>query len=235
MLSWRYMTTLVRFRRDLRLADHAALLAAVESGGPVIPVFIWAPEEDAPWAPGSASRWWLHRSLKALSESLAGYGSRLIIRRGPTKETLLRLAAETGAEAIFWNRLYEPATMARDKELKQDLRSRGFVVKRFPGNLLFEPWTLHNSSGRPFSIFTAFYKACLSAPAPAQPEPAPRSIPGPLAWPPSLAPADLKLEPELDWAGGLRETWQPGEKSAGAQLDLFLRHGARDYLVERDR
>src|SRR5579871_2554813 len=94
---------LVWFRRDLRLADHEALEQAAATGGPVIPVFIWPPEEEGPWAPGAASRWWLHYSLAALQQSLEGLGSRLIIRCGPTQEALAALQRETGARAVYSN------------------------------------------------------------------------------------------------------------------------------------
>ena len=58
---------LVWFRRDLRLADNAALHWACASARPVIPVYIWAPEEDAPWEPGGATKWWNHHALESLS------------------------------------------------------------------------------------------------------------------------------------------------------------------------
>ena len=63
------MTTLVWFRSDLRLADNPALAAAA-SRGPVIPVYVWAPEEEDSWRPGAASRWWLLHSLAALERAL---------------------------------------------------------------------------------------------------------------------------------------------------------------------
>lgn len=84
------------FRLDLRLADNPALRAAIERGGPVVPVFIWSPEEEAPWPPGEASRWWLHQSLRALETQLRAAGSRLVIRRGPAFETLWALLKEAG-------------------------------------------------------------------------------------------------------------------------------------------
>ena len=59
-------TTLVWFRHDLRLDDNPALAAAAARGA-VVPVFIWAPNEEAPWEPGAASRWWLHQSLEKLA------------------------------------------------------------------------------------------------------------------------------------------------------------------------
>ena len=87
-------------RLDLRLADNPALNAAVQRGSAVVPVFIWSPEEEAPWQPGAASNWWLHQSLAALDAQLRAAGSRLVIRRGPTLETLRDLLKETGAPAV---------------------------------------------------------------------------------------------------------------------------------------
>jgi len=83
---------LVWFRQDLRLADNPALHSALTRSGPVIPIFIWAPDEEGDWAPGAASRFWLHQSLAALDADLRALGSRLVIRRGPTLATLLELA-----------------------------------------------------------------------------------------------------------------------------------------------
>ena len=102
-------TSLVWFRLDLRLADNPALEAAVKRGGPVIPIFIYAPDEEAPWEPGAASRWWLHQSLNSLQTRLDEIGSRLIIRRGASLATLRALVRETGATAVFWNGRYELA------------------------------------------------------------------------------------------------------------------------------
>jgi len=95
---------LVWFRSDLRMEDHPALCEAAALGGGVIPVFIWSPEEEAPWQPGAASRFWLHQSLKALESDLKKSGLRLILRKGPSLQTLLALLTETGAKTVFWNR-----------------------------------------------------------------------------------------------------------------------------------
>src|SRR5581483_11686722 len=104
------------FRLDLRLADNPALRAAVATGLPVIPVFVW-PDSERDGVPGAASRWWLHHSLLRLEESLRAKGSRLIVRRGSAAETLMELAAKTGTRRVFWNRVYEPAALQRDKEI----------------------------------------------------------------------------------------------------------------------
>jgi len=92
----RVRPTLVWFRRDLRLTDNPALHAALARGGPVIPVYIWAPEEEGAWSPGSASRWWLHQSLVALDTGLRSKGSRLVIRQGKSLAVLHALIGVTG-------------------------------------------------------------------------------------------------------------------------------------------
>ena len=140
-------SSIVWFRADLRLADNPALQAASQHGSAVVPVFIHAPEEEAPWSPGGASRWWLRQSLKALDTALRTRGSRLIIRRGPALETLRTLVKETGATAVFWNRRYEPAVSARDAKVQAALRGDGLKAESFNAALLHEPWTIQNQSG----------------------------------------------------------------------------------------
>jgi len=226
--------SIVWFRQDFRLADNPALVAAVNRGA-VIPVFIHAPGEEAPWPPGSASKWWLHQSLAALAARLRELGSRLVIRRGPTLESLRALVKETGATAVFWNRRYEPAVMARDAKVNVALRGEGLKVESFNAALLHEPWMIRNQSDKPFQVFTPFWKNCRNEPAPAEPLPAPKKIPAPAKWPRSLALDELGLEPKINWSGGLRAAWQPGEAGATANLRRFLARAFDDYTGQRNR
>ncbi|WP_017942400.1 MULTISPECIES: deoxyribodipyrimidine photo-lyase [unclassified Thioalkalivibrio] len=227
--------TLVWLRRDLRLADQPALHAASERGGPVIPVFIHAPEEEAPWAPGAASNWWLHHSLQALDHDLRAQGSRLTLRAGPSLATLRALVRETGATAVYWNRLYDPAFVLRDPEIKAGLRADGLEVHSFNAHLLIEPWEVATGQGRPYKVFSPFWKACLKHGIDRDPLPAADALAPPDAWPESLDPEQLELLPTIDWAAGLRATWNPGETAAGQRLAQFLDGAVRDYGVERDR
>src|SRR5579883_1147716 len=221
------------FRLDLRLDDNPALLAAIHKS-PVIPVFIWAPEEEEPWPPGAASRWWLHHSLKRLQEQLLSKGSRLILRRGRSLEVLEGLIAETGAKSVFWNRRYEPAVIARDTEIKKSLRDRGVSVETFNANLLFEPWSVQSkSSGRPFQVFSAFWKTCLRQPAPAVAQVAPKQIPAPDVLPKSDDLADLHLDPAHSWSSGLKTAWTPGEAGGNEALGSFLKSRLGVYVTER--
>lgn len=226
---------LVWFRHDLRLSDNPALAAAIESKSPVVPVYVWAPEEEGAWPPGAASRWWLDRSLADLRAALERRGSRLIIRRGPAGEALCSVARESGAAAVYWNRRYEPAAVARDSKLKSQLLAQGLLAQSFNGSLLFEPWTIRNQSGQPFQVFTAFWRACLSKSLPSPSPEAPAHLPAPETWPHSLDLADLGLQPAVDWAAGFREIWQPGESGAQNQLRRFLKEGLSRYPQDRDR
>jgi deoxyribodipyrimidine photo-lyase len=226
---------LVWLRLDLRLADNPALEAAAKGGGAVIPVFIWSPAEEGEWPPGGASKWWLHRSLAALDARLRKLGSRLVSRRGPALDTLRALAKETGAGAVFWNRRYEPAVIARDAKVKESLLSDGLVVENFDAALLHEPWTIQNQSGKPFQVFTPFWKHCLAQPDPAGPLPTPKHLPAPAKWPQSVPLDELELEPKINWAVGMCASWRPGEAGAVASLSRFLARAFDDYSVQRNR
>lgn len=216
------------------MEDNPALSAAEARGDPVIPVFIWAPDEEGAWAPGGASRWWLHHSLADLAKQLGGLGSRLVLRRGESRKVLAELIRETGAAAVFWNRRYEPYAIDRDTQVKLALRASGVSAESFNSALLFEPWEIAGSSGRPVRVFTAFWKRCLQAGVPL-PLPVPGRLPGPPAWPASLELADLALEPVIDWAAGFRPVWRPGSGGAAARLDDFLEEALSAYPDGRNR
>ena len=171
--------TIVWFRQDLRLEDHPALAAAAERGGPIVPVFIWAPEEEAPWPPGAAARWWLHHSLTALDKDLRRLRSRLVVRRGDSLAQLRASIAKTGADAVFWNDRYEPAVIRRDAKVAAALRKDGIEVRTFNGSLLFDPRQVRTRADGPFRVFTPFWRACLDLHEPGAPLPAPSRLRAP--------------------------------------------------------
>ena len=153
---------IVWLRQDLRLADNPALQAACGCGGPVVPVFVWAPEEEGAWPPGSASRWWLHQSLAELAAEFRAAGAELVLRQGTSLAELLSVAKATEAKAVFWNRRYEPASIARDRKVEEALRAAGLQTESYNAALLHEPSTIQNKAGRPFRVFTPFWKTCLA-------------------------------------------------------------------------
>ena len=224
--------SIVWFRSDLRLADHPALSAALRRKAPIVPVFIWSPEEESPWEPGAASRWWLRQSLAALDEELRRRGSRLVLRRGSTSAALKELIEQTGAGAVYWNRRYEPAIVARDRKIEEELR--GLETESFNGSLLVEPWEIQNSTGRPFQVFTPFWKNCLAKLDPPPPTSAPAQVPAPGRWPLSESLDSLQLESRLPWVAGLARAWEPGEAGATKQLRRFRAGAGENYATDRD-
>ncbi len=226
---------LVWLRNDLRIADNPALFHARESGAPVLPVFIL--DENAPHAPGAASRWWLHHSLIALAEAMKDAGTRLTLRRGNAADVLSKLIEETGAGAVYWNRRYYPAHVEADKTLKAGLTDDGIAVKSYNGNLLREPWELKTKTGDHYKVYSPFWRALQKAgPARDAPAPAMQKIAGPARYPKSDALADWDLLPtKPNWAEEIASIWSPGEKGARERLNDFLGEAVNHYADGRDR
>ncbi len=222
------------FRQDLRLSDHRALTQAQDSGRPLIAVYVLDDETPGEWKPGGASRWWLHDSLEALAESLGKLGGSLVLRRGRTAEELPRLVEQTGAAALYFTRGYEPHAQKLERELHSELGDR-IELKRFGGGLLFEPDLIETGGGEPYKVFTPFWKACRQQPEPPEPLPPPKKLEFYQKKIDSDRLDDWRLKPTRpDWAGGLRETWTPGETGAQQRLKRFLDR-VEDYAGDRDR
>ncbi len=219
--------TIVWLRDDLRIADNPALTAAVERDAPVVVVYVLDDVSPGIRPLGGASRWWLHYSLEALAGSIEALGGRLVLRRGAAGEEIARLAAETDASAVYWNRRYA-ASRDVDAALKTGLRDAGVEVDSFQGNLLFEPWTVSSATGDSFQVFTPFWKACLARPAPRLPLPAPESLASPDVRSDRLDDWEL-LPTHPDWAGGLRERWNPGEAAGTRALERFGAGALAEY------
>lgn len=228
-------TALVWFRQDLRLADNPALLAAAAAARHVVPVFVWCPDEEGDWAPGGAARWWLHESLARLDASLRERGSRLLLRHGPAVQTLRELANATGATQIYWNRRYEPAAIAVEQRLQQQLATDGLVGHGFHSSRLAEPGTVKSGSGSPYQVFTPFWRAFLQQVRIERPQGSPAALPPPATWPDSLTLAALSLLPRIPWHQSLAAHWQPGEAGARAALKAFVEQRLADYAEQRDR
>jgi deoxyribodipyrimidine photo-lyase len=225
---------IVWFRQDLRLQDNPAVNAALARGGAVLPVYIRDDAGEGTWAIGGAGRWWLHHSLVALDASLRKCGSRLLLFQGDTADILLGLLRDTGATAVHWNRRYEPAIITRDKALKLALAEAGAEVRSHNSALLFEPHTVANKQGRPFQVFTPFWRHCQTLPV-QEPSACPRqSWPAPKSWPPAATVAELELLPRRNWADGFAAAWTPGEAGAQDRWRRFLRGSIGDYAAQRN-
>ncbi|MEO0616780.1 MAG: deoxyribodipyrimidine photo-lyase [Pseudomonadota bacterium] len=228
----RYATGIVWFRRDLRLTDQPALHDALGRCDRLVLLYIDDSETETDWAAGAASRWWLHQSLAALGRDIASRGASLALRRGVALDALRAVSAETGATAVFWNRLYEPGAIARDKAIKTALQDDGVAVHSHNGALLQEPWEVMTKTGTPYRVFTPYWRAARAQ----------LHRPDPLAAPATIAGAEIEslpldalgLEPSIDWDDGLEAAWTPGEASAMSRARAFVADPVRDYDATRD-
>lgn len=228
-------TALVWFRNDLRLADNPALRAALDDGYTPIPIYIHAPDEQGDWRPGAASDAWRHHSLAALDRDLRARGSHLRRFVGPSLPTLQSLLLATDAEAVYWNRRYEPAIEKRDTRIKQTLRRQGARVESHNGALLFEPWQLATKQGEPYRVFTPFWRAALAGWRLAPTWEPPAHLPASAAGPEGVPLEALKLLPSPAWDQGFWQHWRPGEASAHEALETFLDGALDGYAQQRDR
>jgi deoxyribodipyrimidine photo-lyase len=217
------------FRRNLRLHDNAALCAAADSGRPVVAVYI-SDGLDA----GGASRWWLHHSLSALDAELQQYGAGLVIRSGNPLEVLPSLVEATGADSVFFSRRYEPDARAQEQGLEKALADRCDLCGVDDG-LLRHPDSVLTGSGTPYKVFTPFWRTASGRGDPDRPAAKPAELATTTGGLDQGDICELALLPVgTDWAGGLRETWTPGEDGAFERLDAACEIAA-DYDEDRDR
>ena len=227
---------LLWLRQDLRLVDNRALAAAIETGGPVIAVFVLDDGAAGEWAIGAGSRWWLHGSLSALCKEFEKRGARLLLRRGATADVLGELATETARRG----RLLHPCAMSLGplvlkSTVRASLATRGVELKRFGGNLLAEPDDISTKAGEPFKVYTPFWRELSGKLKLTPPIAAPARIPFPGRVPAGDELASWNLLPaKPDWAGGMRESWEPGEQGALKRFNAFIA-GFRGYAQKRNR
>jgi deoxyribodipyrimidine photo-lyase len=219
------------FRRDLRLADQPMLAAAVATGRPLVPVFLLDPETEAL---GAAPKWRLGLGVEAFARALGGIGLRLVLRRGPALAVLERVVAETGAGGVWWSRLYDPASVARDTGVKAALKAGGVEARSFEGHLLHEPWTVETGQGGFYRVFTPYWRAMRDR-AVAAAEPAPKTARGLEVWPASDRLEDWQLGAAMHRGAGVVVRHQAvGEAAALGKLEAFLAGPVDRYATARD-
>lgn len=219
------------FRRDLRLQDQPMLATAAASGRPLLPVVILDPETEAL---GAAPKWRLGLSVAAFAQALEVLGVRLVLRRGPALEVLRGLVAETGAGGVWWSRLYDPASVARDTGVKAALKVDGLEVRSFAGHLLHEPWEVETGQGGFYRVFTPYWKA-MRGMGVAPPAPAPARLPGVETWPASERLEDWRLGAAMHRGAAVVARYQAvGEVAARGKLSMFLDGPVERYAERRD-
>ena len=226
--------TIVLFRKDLRLQDNTALAEAIELGQSILPVFIWCPDECVDWAPGAASKWFLHQALGSLQAQLSDHGGDLVLAEGKTLTVLKALIKKTGASAVYWNRCYEVPIRERDAEIKKTLREEGVRVESFNSSLLNEPHTVSTGSDKPYKVYTPYWKKVKDRKIqePVKPDLNTANFASTRGLGQSLS--SLNLLPKERWYKKFETIWDASESAAMARLDKFLADPVMSYDTGRD-
>ena len=234
------MTTLLWFQRDLRLNANPALNWALQQSNPIIAVYIYSPEEDAPWAEGRASRWWLHQSLKKLSADLMKLDIKLQYFKANSVETISQLVTHYQVSAVVWTNRHEPHRTQYENKIETKLLKKSIEVERINEGLIIRPNDfLTASKNTPYRVFTPFYKKLRRE----------LNLGGfhsnnkghvkTSSFSVQLAKNALTLD-QLDllelhpWHEKLHNYWSPGEQNAGEKLYTFIDKSLFNYQVERD-
>nr|WP_315145838.1 deoxyribodipyrimidine photo-lyase [uncultured Flavobacterium sp.] len=148
--------TIFWFRRDLRLEDNVGLYQALQSGYPVLPLFIFddailehLPKDDARVT-------FIYESLSKINEKLAELGSSLLVKKGKTHEVWQQLITEFEVKAVFFNKDYEPYAINRDQQITELLAQNGVKVQAFKDQVIFEEAEITKADGLPYTVYTPY-------------------------------------------------------------------------------
>ena len=179
------------FRRDLRITDNTALAAACENGGPVAPVYVASEWRGAHRWTGPARQEFLCGCLHSLARNIEATGGRLVIRRGRADEELEKLAAQTGADAIYFNRDPDPFGREMEARVAGMAQRLGMKVHAYKDAAIHEREEILTSTGSPYRVFTPYSRAWMQTQKPGM-RPAARKIFTPPESNPCLCP-DLRI------------------------------------------
>jgi deoxyribodipyrimidine photo-lyase len=220
------------FRRDLRVSDNVALSEAAGRAGRVIPVFIFEDAFHTGPDVGAARLAFLLQSAESLRKNLAELGHALVIRRGKSEEILPQLCRDTGAQAVFANKRYEPYAQRRDERITKALLDAGVGFELFKDAVIWEEAEILTRQGNPYTVFTPYSKAwkAKSVPPPVEKFKAPAS---------RLPTPDISSDalPETADAIGfpLTQTIPPGgERAALGLLRRFMAGPVYEYGANRN-
>jgi len=225
-------TSIVWLRRDLRLHDHPALLAAAGEADRLAPLFVL---DDALLEGDSAPNrvWFMLETLRELAADLERRGSRLHVRRGRPEAVVPAFAREVGAGAVHVSRDFAPYGRRRDEAIARSLDGIGVAFRRHTGVLVHEPESIATADGRWFSVYSPFRRAwddrairALAA--------APDHLPAP---PDGVEAGSLPAagEPGTEPTARIDLLPQPGEAAARERLAGWLDGGIAGYGRSRDQ
>lgn len=216
-------TTVVWFRRDLRLADHPALDAAAAEGRDVVPLFVLDPRFDV--AGATPRRAYLAAALRALDLDMGGA---LVVRRGDPVEVVAAVAAEVGAAEVWATADFGPYGRERDRQVAARLEAAGRRLRVRGTPYAVAPGVVRKADGGPYAVFTPFRKAWQTVG-----WPAPLAVPE-VSW---RGRGDVSSErlPDVPGDGATLALPAAGERAALDRWAAFAGAALDVYDEQRDR
>lgn len=214
------------FRRDLRLHDNPALLAAAD-GETFAALFVFDERLLAGSRASPNRNWFLRESLRELRASVRALGGELFVRHGRAESVVPEFVAAVGAGDVYASRDYTPFARRRDRAVAERLEALGSRLHLRRGTLALEPEQVLKPSGEPYSVFTPFRKRWDSQ-APTPPLSAPSWLPASSA----IEPGEFAEGTEYSAAGTSLPL--PGESAALGRLGRWCEDGLAAYQANRD-
>ncbi len=224
-------TSIMWFRRDLRVHDLPALAAASEAG-PVLCCFIFDDRllTGGRFVSPTRVRFMLG-CLADLRKSLRERGSELVLRHGEPETALPELAAEVGASLIHCTGDVSPWSLWRDGRVEQALKAKDVGFTSHPGAYIVDdPGPIVSGKGTPYTVYSPFYKAWLEVERRELEDP-PEAIETPVG----IEPGELPSPNDLGLEGDAAETsFEPGETAAREAARAYLNGGLTEYAASRN-
>jgi deoxyribodipyrimidine photo-lyase len=217
------------FRRDLRVRDHPALVAAAAHER-CVPVFVFdARLLTTGRFPSAIRTRFMLGCLAELDGALRERGGKLAVRIGRPEQEIPRLCAEVGARDVYFTADVAPWARGRDQRVVDALEH--VRAHPMPGACVVDdPAAIRTQTDQPYTVFSPFARTWRTVPR-RDVLNAPRAVRTPANVKagdlPSLAELGLPEPPS-------RGTFEPGEEAARRQATSFLRTGLEQYADRRD-
>jgi len=144
------------FRRDLRLEDNCGLFYALNSGYPVLPLFIFDEEILNEFTENDARVTFIHQSLYKINKELLRIGSSIHIQKGTVFEVWKKLLEEYTIKEVYLNKDYEPYAIKRKVQIKKLCLEKNVQFKTFKDQVIFEEDEIVKNDGLPYTVFTPY-------------------------------------------------------------------------------
>ncbi|MGE6220226.1 cryptochrome/photolyase family protein [Nubsella zeaxanthinifaciens] len=146
-------------RRDLRLADNAALYHALKAEEPVLLLFIFDKEIlDKLTDKKDARVDFIYQQLNEINEQLIKLGSSILIKHDTPENAWKEVLKEYQVSKVFTNHDYEPYAKQRDEEIAKLLKKENASFNTFKDQVIFEKDEVQKADGKPYTVFTPYYK-----------------------------------------------------------------------------